>query len=82
MLVLSRKIGETIIIDDKIEVTVLDVQGDMVKIGVNAPRNISIFRQEVYQEIQAENLRASQNVAKIHGSLEKIKELSQTSEKR
>lgn len=81
MLVLSRRIGETIVIDDKIEITVLDVQGDIVKIGINAPRNISIFRQEVYQEIQAENLRASQTLSKNKDGLEKMKKFNQMHDK-
>ena len=78
MLVLSRRIGETIVVDEKIEITVVDVQGDMVKIGINAPRDISIFRQEIYQEIQAENLRASQNLNKNKDGLEKMKKFKQT----
>lgn len=81
MLVLSRRIGETIVIDEKIEITVVDVQGDMVKIGINAPRDISIFRQEIYQEIQAENLRASQNLIKNKDGLKKMKEFKQMKDK-
>lgn len=55
MLVLSRKKGESIIIQDNIEVTVLAVEGDTVRIGISAPKQIDIFRQEVYQAIQETN---------------------------
>ncbi|WP_339179826.1 carbon storage regulator CsrA [Paenibacillus sp. FSL R5-0701] len=55
MLVLSRKKGESIIIQDNIEVTILSVEGDTVRIGISAPKHIDIFRQEVYQSIQETN---------------------------
>ena len=55
MLVLSRKKGESIIIQDQIEVTVLAVEGDTIRIGISAPRHIDIFRQEIYLSIQEAN---------------------------
>lgn len=55
MLVLGRKIGESIIIDDHIEITVTAVEGDMVRLGINAPKHITIHRKEIYLEIQEEN---------------------------
>ncbi len=55
MLVLSRKKGESIIIQDNIEVTVLAVEGDTVRIGISAPKHIDIFRKEVYASIQESN---------------------------
>lgn len=55
MLVLSRKKGESIIIQDHIEITVLAVEGDTVKIGISAPRHVDIFRQEVYLSIKEAN---------------------------
>lgn len=58
MLVLTRKINESIMIGDNIEIMVLDVRDNQVKIGIRAPRDVSIHRQEVYEEIKAENLRA------------------------
>lgn len=60
MLVLTRKKDQTIVINDNIEITVLDIQGDQVRIGINAPRNVSIHRKEVYLEIQEENRKASE----------------------
>lgn len=58
MLVLTRKINESIMIGDNIEIMVLDVRENQVKIGIRAPRDVSIHRQEVYEEIKAENMRA------------------------
>jgi len=57
VLVLTRKKNESIIINDNIEITVVDVQGEQVRIGINAPKSISIYRKEIYLEIQAENKR-------------------------
>ena len=69
MLVLTRKKDQTIVINDDIEITVLDIQGDQVRIGINAPRSVSIHRKEVFLEIQQENEKASR-VGKV--SLEEI----------
>ncbi|MEW5322807.1 carbon storage regulator CsrA [Geobacillus thermoleovorans] len=60
MLVLTRKIKEAIQIGDDIEITVLAIQGDQVKLGISAPKSIDIHRKEVYLAIQAENSAASQ----------------------
>ncbi|MFP7734122.1 carbon storage regulator CsrA [Priestia aryabhattai] len=60
MLVLTRKLNETIKIGDEIEVTVLAVNGDQVKLGIQAPKSVDIHRQEVYEEIRNENKIASQ----------------------
>ena len=59
MLALSRKIGESIIIDNETEVVILDIKGDQVKIGVNAPKTIPIYRKEIYEQIQASNKEAA-----------------------
>lgn len=59
MLVLSRKKGESVIIQDQIEVTVLGVEGDVVRIGISAPKHIDIFRKEVYLSIQESNREAA-----------------------
>lgn len=58
MLVLTRKTNESIMIGDNIEIKVLDVRENQVKIGVKAPREITVHRMEVYQAIQRENLEA------------------------
>jgi carbon storage regulator len=59
MLVLSRKPNQSIMIGEDIEVVVLEVKGDTVKIGLKAPRDVKVYRQEIYLEIKAENERAS-----------------------
>ena len=59
MLILSRKKDEKIIIGDEIEISVVDIKGDQVKLGIKAPRDIKVYRQEVYTAIQRENLAAS-----------------------
>ncbi len=55
MLVLSRTAGESLIIDDNIKVHILQVNGETIKVGIEAPRHISIYRQELYEEIRNEN---------------------------
>ena len=55
MLVLSRKKGETIMINDNIEVKVLSIEGDQVKLGIVAPKSVKIYRQEVYSQIEKQN---------------------------
>ncbi|WP_453993453.1 carbon storage regulator CsrA [Bacillus nitroreducens] len=60
MLVLTRKINESIKIGDDIEITILSVSGEQIKIGIDAPKHVEIHRKEVYLEIQTENNRASQ----------------------
>jgi carbon storage regulator len=60
MLVLSRQKDETIIIGDNIEITVVDIRGDKVRLGVSAPKEISVHRKEVYEAIRRENREAAQ----------------------
>ena len=61
MLALTRKKGESIIIGDDIEIVVLEIVGDKVRLGIEAPREITIHRQEIYLQIQEENKEASKN---------------------
>ncbi len=62
MLVLTRRIGEAIVIGDDVEIVILETNGDAIKIGIQAPRSVSIFRKEVYQSIQKSNLEASKPI--------------------
>ncbi len=63
MLILSRKIDEKIKIGDEITLTIIEVKGDQVKIGVEAPKNVKVFRQEVFEAIQKENKVAALGVS-------------------
>jgi carbon storage regulator len=63
MLVLSRKKDQGIIIGDNIELTIIEIQGDQVRIGIKAPKSVSIFRKEIFQEIQDENKKAASSGA-------------------
>ena len=58
MLILSRKIGESIVIDGRITVRIMRLEGDVVKLGIDAPREVPVHRQEVYLEIQKNNQEA------------------------
>lgn len=69
MLVLSRKTGEAIQIGDDIEITVVSIKGDQIKLGINAPKNIEIHRKEIYLEIQKENEDASKGISDLFAVL-------------
>ncbi|MBW1670927.1 MAG: carbon storage regulator CsrA [Deltaproteobacteria bacterium] len=60
MLILTRKLGETIRIADEIKVTFLEIKGKQVRIGIDAPKHIAIHREEVYQMIQKQNILAAE----------------------
>lgn len=55
MLALSRKKGEALVVNNDIEITILEIKGDQVKIGISAPKNVPIYRKEVYVQIQEAN---------------------------
>lgn len=69
MLVLTRKRGQSIIVGDDIEVTILEIDRDHVKLGINAPRSVKVYRRELYEEIK------KTNVASIVKSKDLIEEL-------
>ena len=60
MLILTRKLGERIAIGDTITITLLEIKGSHVKLGIEAPQEISIHRQEIYERIRGENVRATE----------------------
>ena len=72
MLILARRIGESIMIGDQVEISVVDIKGDQVKLGIKAPSQVKVYRREVYAAIQAENRAAA---AAAPGELPKLEEL-------
>jgi len=61
MLILTRRVGETLMVGDDVTVTVLGVKGNQVRIGVNAPKDVSVHREEIYQRIQKEKSESGQS---------------------
>lgn len=73
MLVLSRKLNESVMIGDDVEVVVLDVKEGVVKLGIRAPREIAVHRQEIYAQIKAENLRSATTPKDLRGAADLLK---------
>ncbi len=67
MLILSRKTNEKIMIGEDISITIIEIRGDQVKIGVEAPKTVKVFRQEVYEAIQSENRAAAKTPVNLEG---------------
>jgi len=65
MLILSRKINEKVVIGDDITISIIEIRGDQVRIGIDAPKKVKVFRQEVYDAIKDENKAASQSAPVI-----------------
>ncbi len=61
MLILTRRVGETVMIGDEVTITVLGVKGNQVRIGINAPKNVAVHREEIYERIKREQRAASTN---------------------
>ena len=81
MLILTRKINQSIIINDNIEITIIETKGEQVKIGIKAPKDVSIYRTEIYKEIQNENIKAAQNSPLPQNDLTKISSILKGLEK-
>ncbi|WP_338521467.1 carbon storage regulator CsrA [Candidatus Legionella polyplacis] len=62
MLILTRRLGETLMIGDEVNITVLGVKGNQVRLGINAPKNVSVHREEIYLRIQKEKKENSNKV--------------------
>jgi len=71
MLALSRKINESIYVGNDVEITILEIKGDQVKLGINAPKSIPIYRKEIYIQIQEANKEAAESTA----SMEALKKM-------
>jgi carbon storage regulator len=74
MLILSRKLGETVVIDGRVRVKVVRVEGDVVKLGIEAPAEIPVHRQEVYEEIQRNNQEALTESSGEYPRLEAVRQ--------
>ena len=76
MLALARKINQSIMIGNDVEITLLEIKGDQIKIGIKAPKNVPIYRKEIYAQIQEENKSAGQEV-----DVNKIRDIFYSKEK-
>ena len=72
MLILARKPNESIIIGDQIEISIIDIKGDQVKIGITAPKSIKVYREEVYRAIQRENIEAAKAKPEVLPNLDNL----------
>jgi carbon storage regulator len=70
MLVLTRRPGESIIIGDNIVITIIEIKGGQVRVGVDAPRSIDVYREEIYEQVRQENLAAIANVDEIRKAVQ------------
>lgn len=70
MLILARRTNESIVIGDDIEVSVVDIKGDQVKLGIKAPRQVKVYRREVFEAIQEENCQAAETATSELPSLD------------
>ena len=79
MLILTRRVGETLMVGDEVTVTVLGVKGNQVRIGVNAPREVAVHREEIYERIKAEEGQAGEGQAE-EGQEEDQEQIGNTAE--
>jgi carbon storage regulator len=76
MLVLSRKKGQSVILQDNIEITVLDIEGDVIKLGIAAPKEVQILRKELVDSVQESNLSAVSTKADLSRLSDELKKIS------
>lgn len=70
MLVLTRRPGESIVVGENIVVTVIEIKGGQVRIGIDAPREIDVYREEIYEQVRQENLAAIANADQIRKAVQ------------
>ncbi len=73
MLILGRRKGESVLIGDDIEITIVDIQGDYIRMGIQAPREVSIVRKEIKEQIREENIKAAEKPEGLPALLEEMK---------
>jgi carbon storage regulator len=76
MLVLSRKKGQSVILQDNIEITVLEIEGDVIKLGIAAPKEVQILRKELVDSVQESNLSAVSTKADLSRLSDELKKIS------
>ena len=69
MLALSRRTGESVMIGNDIEITILEAKGEQVKLGIKAPRSVAVYRKELFEQIQASNKESAESAEKVINSL-------------
>lgn len=72
MLALSRKAGESVILGNDIELTILEVKGEQVKLGIKAPKDVAIYRKELYEQIQAANKEAAESTVAVINNISEL----------
>ena len=82
MLILSRKLDEKIVIDEGIIITVVSISGETVKLGIDAPRDVKVYRAEVYEEIMHANIEAAKSAGIAPPDLKTLKELEKYAKKK
>ena len=70
MLVLTRRPGESIVVGENIVVTVIEIKGGQVRIGIDAPRDVDVYREEIYEQVRQENLSAIANAEEIRKAVQ------------
>ena len=70
MLVLTRRPGESIVVGENIVITVIEIKGGQVRIGIDAPREVDVYREEIYEQVKQENLSAIANVETIRNAVQ------------
>lgn len=81
MLVLTRRAGESIVIGDDVRVVILDVHGDTVRVGIDAPRSVQVHRAEVYAEVQAANAAAVSKESDVDTIAARLREMAKGRQK-